>query len=86
LDLPGHELGGHPSQGHLLAQAEEPKARGQPRGELRYAVVEVGKPAFDRMPHQHPVGLGVEEVALQEGHDLDVLGPVERCQILHVRW
>ena len=30
------------------------------------------------MAHQHPVALGVEEVALEERHDLEVLGLRQR--------
>ena len=46
--------------------------------ELGDAVVEEGEAAFDRVAHQHPVALRVQEVALEEGGDLEVLRPAER--------
>ena len=57
----------------LLAQAAQPEAVGQAGGELGDAEVEEGEAPLDRVAHQHPVALRVQQVALEEGRDLQVL-------------
>ena len=51
---------------------------GSAGGELGHAVVEEREAALDRVAHQHPVALRVEQVALEERGDLQVLGLPER--------
>ncbi len=62
----------------LLRQPAQPKLVGKAGGELGDAVVEEREAALDRVAHQHPVALRVEQIALQEGRDLEVLRPPER--------
>ena len=62
----------------LLVQPAQAELVGKARSELGDAVVEEGETTFDRMAHQHPVALRVEQVAVQEGGDLQVLGAAER--------
>ena len=62
----------------LLVQPAQAELVGKARRELGHAVVEEGETTFDRMAHQHPVALRVEQVAVQEGGDLQVLSAAER--------
>ena len=69
----------------LLLQPAQSQRVGQPGRELGQPVVDVREPALDRVGHQHPVALRVQEVALEEGRDLDVLRLRKRREACEAR-
>ena len=68
----------------LLLEPSHLHRVGERRGELGHAVVEEREPALDRVPHEHPVALRVQEVRVEEGHDLEVLRLAERRELAEV--
>ena len=82
VDLLGQERADGAAQRVLLLEPAQPQPVGQRGGELRHAVVEEREAALDRVAHQHPVALRVQQVALEEGLDLDVLRLAERAEAL----
>ena len=57
----------------LLLEAAQLHLVGEGSRELRHAEIEKREAPFDRVPHQHPIALGVEKVTVEKGHDLEVL-------------
>ena len=57
----------------LLLEAAQLHLVGEGSRELRHAEIEKQEAPFDRVPHQHPIALGVEKVTVEESHDLEVL-------------
>ena len=82
VDLLRQERADGAPQRVLLLEPAQPQPVGQRGGELRDAVVEEREAALDRVAHQHPVALRVQQVALEEGLDLDVLRLAERAEAL----
>ena len=77
-NLPG-QMGGHrPLEQELLVQRAHLQARVQAIGELDHPVIQKGEAPFHRIRHQHPVALGAQQVAAQQGLGFQILRAVER--------